>query len=407
MHYTVSKKDRNIRGRIQLTASKSISNRVLIIRALCQHDFKIENLAAAKDSDTLLALLQSKSRIKDVGPAGTTFRFLTAFLSLEKGTCILTGSERMKQRPIAPLVTALRSIGANISYEEKEGFPPLRIQGNPEMGQQNEVEMPANISSQFISALLLIAPALPKGLRLKLKGKVVSRPYILMTLRLMEQFGAKYTWLDDCIEVAPQSYQGKDFKVEGDWSAASYYYALAALSDETDLYLEGLHQNSSQGDSVLPKFMEALGVQTGFDEKGIHLSKKENKLETFDYNFINCPDIAQSLISTCAGLELKANLQGLETLKIKETDRLAAMAAELKKIGVQLNYENDSAQLKGDKLNQNASPLFHTYDDHRMAMALFPLALVLKEIQIEDPHVVVKSYPYFWKDMESLGFLIE
>ena len=406
---TVHKTDRKIVGTIDLARSKSISNRALIIRALSKQDFPIHHLANAKDTRLLNALLPSNSEVRDAGAAGTTFRFLTAYLSLQNGTQVLTGTERMKQRPIGILVDALRHLGANISYIEKEGYPPLSIGAPDNFGQTSTLTIAANTSSQYISALLMIAPTLPNGLSLTLAGKVVSRPYIEMTLRLMQYFGVQHDWRGDTIHVAPQSYQPKEFTVEADWSAASYYYAMAAFADEVDLQVNGLHLNSVQGDAVLVEMMKGFGVVTEFNEAGIRLRKDKNlSLPKFEWDFIRCPDLAQTLFVVCGGLGVEGWFTGLETLRIKETDRIGAMQTELNKVAVSLT----AAEHKDDYyvVRQHAkvtnSPIFSTYEDHRMAMALAPLAM-FGEVGIAEPNVVEKSYPAFWEDLERLGFAVE
>ena len=412
MTYQVSKKDKEIKSEITLDGSKSISNRALIIRALCQDDFEISLLSRSKDTQTLQELLASNQTVFDAGAAGTTFRFMTAYLALKDGTQVLTGSSRMKSRPIGILVDALRQLGASIEYLEKEGYPPLKI-GSPQIGSTNHLEISANVSSQYISALLMIAPALPSGLVLQLSDKIVSRPYIEMTLKLMAYFGIEYKWENDFINILPQEYAGKKFKVEADWSAASYYYSIAAFSETLDLQLNNLWNESIQGDSVVAKIMEQFGVSTSFNEKGIRLRKSgKSSTSSFEWDFIKCPDIAQTLAVICAGLGTKGTFTGLETLRIKETDRIAALHDELKKISVSF-FETDkplSGKVEKEYFlvegqSKIDAPLFKTYEDHRMAMAFAPLAM-FGEIFIEEPYVVEKSYPKFWEDIASLGFQV-
>jgi len=412
MTRTLQAQSRSLKGTIELASSKSISNRVLIIRALCATPFAIHRLANAKDTEVLDQLLNSEEQVFDVGAAGTTFRFLTAWLSLQQGEQILTGSERMQQRPIGALVEALRKIGADITYMNQEGYPPLRIGAPKSMGATHELSVPANISSQYISALLLIAPALPKGLQLTLEGEIVSRPYIEMTLRLMAHFGVAHTWDGNVITVERQSYEGRDFTIEADWSAASYYYAMAAIADEADIRLEGLYENSLQGDAVLSEMMKAFGVQTHFDAEGIRIVKKAGTPapEFFEYDFVKCPDIAQTLAVVCAALGTQGLFTGLDTLRIKETDRIAALQTELQKAGVYLSKlparfsqktNKEFYMIEGKAEIQN-KPVFDTYEDHRMAMAFAPLAL-LAPVAIADSRVVEKSYPDFWNDFQKLG----
>lgn len=409
MHLTLSHPSGRLTGNVSLAGSKSISNRVLIIRALSGTDFPIHRLANARDTELLESLLSSNADILDAGAAGTTYRFLTAYLSMQEGTQVLTGTERMKERPIGVLVEALNSLGARIEYMEKQGYPPLKISPPVQIGASRELSIAAGTSSQYISALLMIAPVLPGGLTLQLEGKIVSRPYIEMTLGLMAYFGVQHTWQDRTIHIPPQSYQAKPFNVEADWSAASYYYAMAALAETADLTLEGLFPNSLQGDAILPELYEPLGVYTQFTEGGIRLTKAEgDKMREFRYDFLRCPDLAQTLATTCAGLGIPGNFQGVETLRIKETDRIKALQQELEKVDVQVRpYANESRSgftVEG-LAHWGVPPLIETYEDHRMAMAFAPFAL-LRPIRIADPGVVSKSYPAFWQDLESLGFLV-
>lgn len=408
--YSIRKNTRTLSGEITLAGSKSISNRTLIIRALCGENFPISHLANAKDTDLLQALLATSDPIRDAGAAGTTFRFMTAYLSTQSGTQTLTGTERMKQRPIGVLVDALRKLGANIEYLEKEGYPPLLIGPPDNFGINNKVQIPASTSSQYISALLMIAPTLSHGLELELVGKIVSRPYIEMTLAQMAYFGVQHEWEGQFIWVAPQQYQAKPFVVEADWSAASYYYGMAAFAEELDLQLNGLFEDSLQGDSVLTEIMAELGVITTYNEKGIHLRKSGQSLpEVFEYDFLLCPDLAQTIAVICGGLGVTGRFTGLETLRIKETDRIAALDQELAKVGVKVIEEGIASdgkeyfRIEGKAQIPSPAPEFATYEDHRMAMAFAPLAF-LGEIKIHEPEVVVKSYPDFWRDLREVGF---
>lgn len=412
MIYTLRRAKGPIEGSVTLAGSKSISNRVLIIRALCGEHFPIRRLAAAKDTELLLALLGSRENVLDAGAAGTTFRFLTAYLALQPGAQVLTGTERMKQRPVGVLVEALRKLGARIEYLEKEGYPPLRI-GSPEgMGRARELSISAGTSSQYISALLLIAPTMPGGLALKLEGAPVSRPYIEMTLGLMRHFGVEHQWRADAIIVPQQPYRPRPFTVEADWSAASYYYAMAALSGEASLQLNGLFAGSLQGDAILVDMMRQFGVETRFNEDGILLTKRGNSIpESFEWDFLRCPDLAQTVAVLCGALGVNGRFTGLETLRIKETDRIAALQAELAKVQAGLSALDPAQapqpgrqyfQISG-RARLDDIPAFATYEDHRMAMAFAPLAL-LGPIRIEDPMVVVKSYPDFWEGLRALGF---
>jgi 3-phosphoshikimate 1-carboxyvinyltransferase len=413
MTYQVRKENKHVKGAIELESSKSISNRVLIIRALCENSFDIQRLSGAKDTQTLLKLLNSKKNDTfDAGHAGTTFRFMTAFLATQQGTQIMTGSERMQQRPIGELVNALNALGADIEYLRNEGYPPLKINSPNDFGKNNALSIPASVSSQFITALLLIAPTLPNGLELTLEGNIVSRPYIEMTLALMQYFGVESTWNGNLISVKPQSYVAKDFTVESDWSAASYYFIMAAFADDLDLELIGLQENSLQGDSIIVEMIKDFGVKTEFSSNGLRLVKSgDNNADAFEWDFLKCPDIAQSLAVICAGTGVQGLFSGLETLRVKETDRIAALKNELIKVNAffmplpkrfSQKSEKEFFMVEG-KADWQQAPLFATYEDHRMAMAFAPLAM-FHTIEIEHPQVVEKSYPGFWKDLEALGF---
>lgn len=405
---TLHKENRTVKGEITLPGSKSVANRALIIQALCKDYFEIENLSSAKDTQTLIQLLSSKDEVLDAGPAGTTFRFMTAYLSLQEGTKILTGSERMKQRPIGVLVDALREIGAKIDYMEKEGYPPLKIHSPENLGSKNRIIVPADISSQYISALLMIAPSLPRGLVIEFKGRPVSMPYIEMTLNMMEYFGVIYQKDRKSISVFKKDYKARPFKVEADWSAASYYFSLAALADEADIQVNGLFERSMQGDSVITEICKSFSLQTFYNDKGIQIVKsKRLPITSLEYDFTKCPDIAQTVAAICGGLGIEAKFTGLKTLRIKETDRIEALKIELAKVSVEITAldlgKDDGMMIKGKAIM--AKPTFATYEDHRMAMALAPLAL-LGNISIEDSEVVKKSYPEFWEDLERLDFII-
>lgn len=403
-----------IKGTIELDGSKSISNRALIIQALTENPKPIHHLSTSNDTVALQSILKSEGEVYDTGAAGTTFRFLTAYLAASGKSCILTGSERMKQRPIGELVNALRILGANITYLGHEGYPPLKFEPAP-LTKSHELHIASHISSQFISALLLIAPTLPKGLILHLEGDMVSRSYIELTLEVMKTYGADYQWNGNKIIVPAQTYKGTEFTVESDWSAASYYYSIAAIAQESTLHLTGLNEESFQGDAVVPELYKAFGIETNYDDGTIILTKSTNGLhESFDHNFILCPDIAQTIAVTCGALGVQGLFSGLQTLSIKETDRIAALVTELGKLGV--NFSKMPAKLSpltgeeyfylGGKASFPETISFPTYEDHRMAMSFAPLA-VLHPIIIEEPEVVSKSYPKFWVDLERLGFTIK
>ena len=412
--YEISKPDRTLRGRIRLPGSKSIANRALIIRALSAEPVELHRLAASQDTQTLKSLLDTDPIVYDCGPAGTTFRFLTAYLALRPNVQVLTGSARMLRRPIGPLVEALRDLGAEIDYLEEEGYPPLSI-GEARALRGGNLTIAADTSSQFISALLLIAPLLDRGLSLRLAGTVVSRPYIQMTLDLMAHFGVQHRWKDNTIKIAPQDYAGGALTVEADWSAASYYYSMAALADEVDLELEGLFERSVQGDQAIVGIMHGLGVETTYTERGVRLTKADGqRRRLLERDFLDCPDLAQTVAVTCAGTGTMGLFSGLETLKIKETDRIAALKQELQRVGTYFYKAPPKMSKRQDrtyyiaegKADWSEPPRFATYEDHRMAMALAPLAL-LGPVRIDEPDVVGKSYPDFWTDLRTLGFGIK
>lgn len=392
---------------IALTGSKSESNRALIMQALSDHAVQVKNISEAADTVTLNNILnEDASGPVDVGPAGTAMRFLTAYYPLQAGTTTLTGSARMKERPIGILVDALRTLGADIEYAEKEGFPPLNIKG-PFQQKTDQVNIKGNISSQYISALLLIAPKLEQGLKLVIDGELTSKPYVEMTLAMMEQAGIRHGWKGNVISIANQPFNKAEITVEPDWSAASYWYAIAALSKEAHLFLPGLNGYSLQGDSKIAEIMANFGITSQFKDGGVHLNKEPKKLERKIFDFKECPDLAQTVIVCCAALGHDASFTGMETLKIKETDRVNALQTELAKIGVKLIEKNLTYKLDCSGLDLNRKISIHTYDDHRMAMAFAPLALVMPELEIEDYLVVEKSYPDFWKHLEKAGFKIK
>ena len=399
---------------IKLTGSKSESNRALIMEALSEGAVQVLNVSEAADTVTLKNILHTATnkpltdqpREVNIGPAGTAMRFLSAYFTLQKGNVILTGSERMKQRPIGILVDALKSLGADIEYAEKEGYPPLNIRG-PLKQKTDQIKIKGDISSQYISALLLIAPKLEQGLKLIIDGELTSKPYVEMTLAMMEQAGIRHSWTENEITISNQAYQKAEISVEPDWSAASYWYAIAALSEEASLFLPGLNGYSLQGDSKITEIMANFGITSQFKDGGVYLLKEAKKLERKIFDFKECPDLAQTVIVCCAALGHDALFTGLETLKIKETDRVNALQTELSKIGVKLIEKNQTYKLDCSELNLNRKISISTYDDHRMAMAFAPLALLILELEIEDHLVVEKSYPDFWKHLELAGFGIE
>ena len=406
---------REVSGMISLDGSKSISNRVLIIRALSGHPFSIHRLSTSDDTQTLQSLLDHPpaDHIYDVGHAGTTLRFLTAFLSLRSGTHILTGSTRMQERPIGALVDALRQMGCDISYLDKEGYPPLKITGIDRSKVAPSVSVAASISSQYITALALIAPTLPKGLTIHLKGALVSESYLRLTLGILSDFGIEANYDGQKVYIGPQVYKSRDYTVEADWSACSYHYAIVALAASGRLEIDGLFSDSLQGDSAIQSFAETFGVSSTWDGNKLILSKTEGD-NHLAYDFINQPDIAQTIGVICAAKGISTDFCGLQTLHIKETDRIYAMDKELGKInsGWTRVHDDKSGQVHiavvpGVAWSAEAIPRFETYKDHRMAMSLAPLALVGRSIEIEHPNVVTKSYPAFWDDLRSIGFVIE
>jgi 3-phosphoshikimate 1-carboxyvinyltransferase len=403
-----------LEGELRLEASKSISNRALIIKALCEQPFHIENISKAEDSVVLQRLLQQKGNIYDCGAGGTTFRFLTAYLSILPGIKVITGTEGLQKRPVGELVRCLRAIGANIIYLKKEGFPPLQI-GEPQLGEsQSVVEIDASVSSQFVSALLMIAPELPGGLSLKMNNGIASEPYIEMTLRLMGYFGISVFRENDLISIAPQKYKARDIEIEADWSGASYYYAAAALSEYADIQLNGLQKNSLQGDSIISELGKQFGVETIFNNGGVRLIKEKSAdLNHFEYDFVDHPDLAQTMAVLVAGKGITGLFSGIESLKIKETDRIAALKQELAKVGVYLSelpQRFSKAKTKKYYLIEGSvsqeEMVVETYDDHRMALSFFPLAM-RQPVLIKSAEVVNKSYPNVWSDLKKLGFTID
>ena len=389
----------NISGEINVSGSKSESNRLLILQSLYPN-LSLKNLSNSDDTKYLAKALKSKDKIVDISHAGTAMRFLTAYFSVkEDREVILTGSQRMQNRPISILVDALRSLGADISYEKKEGYPPLRINGT--QLNKSRVKIHGNVSSQYISALLLMAPGLKNGLEIELLGKVTSVPYINMTLALLSDLGIAHTWKEDLIRIEPKD-RIKDsmVTVESDWSSASYFYSLVALSESGKVSLSSYKKNSLQGDSSLVDIYANFGVRTYFENDKITLEKEKKDLVSIELDLSDSPDLAQTIAVTCFGLGMACDLRGLHTLKIKETDRLVALQQELEKLGADISVTDKSLHLKaGSTINKDV--LIKTYDDHRMAMAFAPLALKVP-IQIDDAEVVSKSYTDFWADFEAV-----
>ncbi len=391
---------------INLPASKSISNRALILNALSYSAYDIENLSDSDDTRVMEAAFESNSSHFDVGAAGTSMRFLTAFLAKTVGEWTITGSERMKNRPIKLLVDALNSLGGKIEYMEKEGFPPLRIFGSALMG--GEINLDGGISSQYISALMMIAPFMQNGLKINLEGKVISKPYIRMTQNMMADFGVKVAFHENIIDIQPQTYTPIRYRVESDWSAASYWYEILALAEEGKIQLNGLKKESLQGDSHVAEIYKNFGVETEYFDNYVVISKSKEQTHKLDadkleIDFTNVPDLAQTVVVTCCLKEIPFKFSGLQSLKIKETNRVAALINELKKLGYVL-YEPSEGELawNEERCEPESVPSIATYEDHRMAMAFAPAAL-LKPIEILHPEVVSKSYPGFWEDMGLLN----
>ena len=408
MKYFVSKPNKTLKGSIVLPGSKSVANRALIIHALSYSPYPIENLSDSDDVRVMGQVFNSNTNQFDIGHAGTAMRFLTAFLSQIVGEWTITGSDRMKQRPIGILVDALNELGAKIEYLENDGFPPLKIFGSHLKG--CVLELDGSVSSQYISALLMIAPIIENGLTLRLKNKITSRSYIQMTLKLMEEFGVQHIWKGNEIRIAEQKYKARPFTVEADWSAASYWYQMAVLTDDVDVELIGLTTDSLQGDAILAQWFEPLGIQTTTTEKGSRLTKNGQRLPRFlQLNFIENPDVAQTFAVLCVMKQIPFHFTGLETLKIKETNRIVALQDELAKFGVQIT-EPAHGELKWEgtfPIKKQAVPEIETYHDHRMAMAFAPVCQTYGPVAILDPMVVTKSYPGYWDDLKKVGFLIE
>ena len=385
MNYKISHPTKVVNCEIDLPSSKSISNRLLIIKALCKEKFLIKNLSESDDTILLKNALNSKEKTINVSHAGTSFRFLTSFLSIQKGKeFILNGSDRMKERPIKELVNSLQELGVKIEYLEKEDFPPLKIIGTEIDG--GEIEIDGTISSQFISSLLLIAPNLRNGLILKIKGELVSKSYVLMTLKLMGEFGINWTWNKEVITILKQEYVAKNYTVESDWSAATFWFQSASLSEKCKIILRGLNEESIQGDSACKEIFKDLGADSVFKNGNLILTKNKRISPSKTYNLIETPDIYQSLKCTLFALNKDSEFTGIQTLRNKETDRITAVENELLKL--------------------NTPKIIETYDDHRMAMSFAPLSLKFEELQISNPGVISKSYPNYWKDLKKGGFKI-
>jgi len=395
---------KQLSGNCTITGSKSESNRLLILQALFPA-LELQNLSNSDDTQAMTCGLSSSSETIDIGHAGTTMRFLTSYFATSPGAeKILTGSKRMQERPIKILVDALRSIGADIEYVKNEGYPPLRISGKKIT--IDSVELAANVSSQYITSLMLIAPSLPKGLNIHLVGEITSVPYINMTCSLLQKVGVQAIFEGQTIQVFQQEkIAPKTVEVESDWSSASYHFSMAALADNAQISINNYVSDSLQGDSVLVEIYEQMGVSSSFDGNTLHLKNNGEVQSHITLDLVKAPDIAQTIAVTCFGLGISCDLTGLHTLKIKETDRLVALDTELSKLGADIRVTNDSLHLVAHKKSINEDVAIDTYHDHRMAMAFAPLGIKVP-IYINGADVVSKSYPTFWDDLRSLGFSI-
>jgi len=408
MSIILSAPDTEIKTFRSLPASKSLSNRALIIRALCEERFKIRNLSESDDTKALkLAFNNLSSGIIDIGAAGTAMRFLTALFSQMPGERILTGSERMKQRPIGELVNILRELGAQIEYTENEGFPPLKIIGNNLKAKP--IRIKGNISSQYISALLMVAPFLEGEFILSIKDKILSKDYIWMTIKLMQEFGVECKWIGNNIKVKKGSYTPKEIIIEADWSSASYWFEIVSLSENAMIELTGLKKNSFQGDSVLTELFKKIGVDSAFTNFGLRIKNIPTTCTFFEYDFTNCPDLTQTLAVTLIAKKIPFKLTGLDNLSIKETDRIKALVTEFEKLGIHIQTEdNYSISWAGnEEIKASYNQSIETYEDHRMALAFAPLCIVTKQLKIENPDVVSKSYPNYWENLKEAGFTIQ
>ena len=400
---------------VDLPASKSISNRALIIHALSGGSTLPENLSDCDDTSVIIEALRTMPEEINIKAAGTAMRFMTAYLSVTPGTHILTGTERMKHRPIGILVDALRTLGANIEYIGEEGYPPLRITGSTLKG--GLLEIHGNVSSQYISALLMIGPMLKDGLTLRLLDHIISRPYIDLTLWMMGEFGAEAEWTSaDTITVNPKPYKSRDYFIENDWSGASYWYEILALNDdpESEIRLTGLMDGSKQGDSITRYIFSLLGVKTKLQSKKagipqtITLKKNGHCVPKLEYDFVNCPDLAQTFVVACAAMNIPFHFTGLSTLKIKETDRIEALKTEMRKLGYVVKDIDGSELLwDGERCEPSLEQGIDTYEDHRMALAFAPYAMKHNGLVINNPQVVTKSYPHYWDHLRQVGFKVE
>lgn len=402
-HFTVFPPEKPIRLNVKLPASKSISNRLLIMQYLSAFSFSIQNLSDAKDSQVLKDILIKNENEINVGHAGTCMRFLCALFAITEGEKLLTGSERMKSRPIKNLVEALKKLGAEIEYTEKEGFPPLKIKGKKIT--LSQIEIDASISSQFISALMMIGPYLENGLKISLIGQKVSNSYIEMTQQLMKNLGINVDYDSNIISIKKGFYTStNNITVEPDWSSASFWYEIAALSKNSEILLENLTKTSVQGDKILIDIFSNLGVETIEQSKRILLKNVDLKNTHFNYDFVDCPDLAQPVAATMCALKITGRLTGLETLNKKESERVKSLCSELKKLNAEIISDDESFIEFKSFGHPLETPIINTFEDHRIAMSFAPLCLLYPGLEIEDPEVVSKSYPSFWNDLKQAGF---
>lgn len=407
---------RHLKGNIQISGSKSISNRALMIRAMCDESFEIFGLSESNDTLKMLELLTGNTSVLDAGDAGTVMRFMTAYLSRKEGEFTLTGSSRMQERPVGPLVDALRQLGADIRYTGRDGYPPLSI-GNPADGVNHRIHINASVSSQYISALMMIAPTFPSGLEIHMEGNTVSEPYIRMTAGMMTYFGIQVVFEGNAIRIPAKNYTPQPLVIEPDWSSLSYLYGLAALSESAEIHATGFHVNSWQGDAVVSSIFELLGVETTFTDDGVILQKsRQNQPAKFiEYDFTGCPDLFQTVSVTCAGLGIPCLFTGLDTLRIKETDRISALSQELSKWNVYLTQVPEKFSKKskspffmqeGSINRSETSGMVETYGDHRMALSMSMLSMIFP-VTILNPGVVRKSFSGYWDILKSLGARIQ
>ena len=400
----ISSTDKTIYGSIDLESSKSISNRLLIIEELCKTKFEIQNLSNARDTKILFEILNNYKTRKDLNceDAGTALRFIIAFLTTREGIWRVSGSKRMHERPVKPLIDCLKDLGCEIKYLENKGFPPIEIKKSKKL-KSKKLSLVGDISSQFISALLLVAPTIENGLTLEITSKVLSKPYIAMTLGLMSEFGIEHSWKNNVIKVKQQNYLAKNIKVENDWSAASFWYSFLALSKSGEIKIPNLNANSLQGDSVLSSIYLKLGIKTEFNEDSIILNKTKNVAKELELDLSNHPDLALPIIVTCCGLGIKAHLMGLESLKVKESNRLECIKQELRKFNISCEIDSTSIKIKENQNIVQPISLIKCHNDHRIAMSIAPLCMKVDSIKFDDKEVVNKSYPKFWEDIDRVS----